>query len=74
MKIELFLAQQNIERYEKLLEIASDEVLRRQIMNLLHDEQDRLSKCLSGNFCSKHWMKISMGFPASVFPARRLIS
>ena len=31
-------------------------------------------KCLSGNFCSKHWMKVSMGFPARVFPAPRLIS
>jgi rubrerythrin len=36
-----FLNQQNIERYSKLLDIASDETQRRQIQNLLAEEQDK---------------------------------
>ena len=37
MKIDAFIRQQNIERYRKLLTIASDE-MRRQIQNLLEEE------------------------------------
>jgi hypothetical protein len=39
--MERFLAQQHIERYRRLLEIVSDTVQRRQIQNLLSEEEDK---------------------------------
>jgi hypothetical protein len=50
MDSERYFNQQIIERYRKLLEIVSDRTQRRQIMNLLEDEEDkardmRRSKC-----------------------------
>jgi hypothetical protein len=50
MDSERYFNQQIIERYRKLLEIVSDRTQRRQIMNLLEDEEDRArdlrrSKC-----------------------------
>jgi hypothetical protein len=39
--IERFLTQQNIDRYLKLLDIASDGIQRRQIENLLEEERYR---------------------------------
>ena len=41
MDSERYFNQQIIERYRKLLEIVSDRTQRRQIMNLLEDEEDR---------------------------------
>jgi len=38
MKIDDFIHKQNIERYRKLLKIASDQIQRRQIENLLEEE------------------------------------
>ena len=50
MDSERYFNQQIIERYRKLLETVSDRTQRRQIMNLLEDEEDkardlRRSKC-----------------------------
>jgi hypothetical protein len=50
MDSERYFNQQIIERYRKLLEVVSDRAQRRQIMNLLEDEEDRArdlrrSKC-----------------------------
>ena len=39
MDLELFLNQQNISRYLKLLGLISDERQRRQVMNLLEEEK-----------------------------------
>jgi hypothetical protein len=39
-----FLNQQNIERYLKLLPVASDETQRRQLQNLLEEEWDKAAK------------------------------
>jgi hypothetical protein len=41
MDSECYFNQQIIERYRKLLEIISDRTQRRQIMNLLEDEEDK---------------------------------
>ena len=41
MDIERFLNEQNIRRYRKLLDIAADEIQRRQINNLLADEEEK---------------------------------
>jgi hypothetical protein len=41
MRIERFLNAQNIERYKRLLRIAPDETQRRQIQNLLAEEEDK---------------------------------
>jgi hypothetical protein len=41
MDSERYFNQQIIERYRKLLEIVSDRTQRRQIMNLLEDEEDK---------------------------------
>jgi rubrerythrin len=41
MNSERYFNQQIIERYRKLLEIVSDQTQRRQIMNLLEDEEDK---------------------------------
>jgi hypothetical protein len=41
MDSERYFNQQIIERYRKLLEIISDRTQRRQIMNLLEDEEDK---------------------------------
>jgi rubrerythrin len=40
--MELFVSQQNIERYRKLLEISTDEFKRRLIFKLLSEEQEKL--------------------------------
>jgi hypothetical protein len=40
MDIERFLNEQNIRRYRKLLDIADDEIQRRQIENLLAEEEE----------------------------------
>lgn len=39
-----FLNQQNIERYLKQLRIASDETQRRQLKNLLEEEEDKAAE------------------------------
>jgi bacterioferritin (cytochrome b1) len=39
--MERFIALENIKRYRRLLDFASDEIQRRQIMNLLVDEEER---------------------------------
>ena len=44
MGLERFLNQQNIERYSKLLDIVSDEIQRRQIKNLLAEEEDKANE------------------------------
>jgi hypothetical protein len=36
-----FLNQQNVERYRRLLELATDATQRRQIINLLEEEQEK---------------------------------
>jgi hypothetical protein len=41
MDSERYFNQQIIERYRKLLEVISDRTQRRQIMNLLEDEEDK---------------------------------
>jgi hypothetical protein len=41
MTLERFFNQQNIERYRKLLDIVSDQTQRRQIINLLEEEEDK---------------------------------
>ena len=41
MDLELFLSQQNIDRYLNLLRIVSDETQRRQIQNLLEEEREK---------------------------------
>jgi hypothetical protein len=42
-----FLYQQNIERYRRLLERATDATQRRQIINLLEDEQEKAGESLA---------------------------
>ena len=39
--MERFISQQNIKRYQRLLDIASDESQRRQIQNLLAEEEEK---------------------------------
>jgi rubrerythrin len=39
-----FFYQQNVERYRRLLERATDATQRRQIINLLEDEQDKANE------------------------------
>ena len=39
-----FIYQQNVERYRRLLERATDATQRRQIINLLEDEQDKANE------------------------------
>ena len=39
-----FLYQQNVERYRRLLERATDATQRRQIINLLEDDQDKANE------------------------------
>jgi hypothetical protein len=39
-----FLYQQNIERYRRLLERATDATQRRQIINLLEEEQEKVNE------------------------------
>jgi len=41
MSIEFFLNQQDIKRYQRLLDIASDQIQRRQIENLLAAEKEK---------------------------------
>jgi len=50
MDSERYFNQQIIERYRKLLEIVSDRTQRRQIMNLLEDEEDK-ARDLRGSKC-----------------------
>ena len=42
-----FFYQQNVERYRRLLERATDATQRRQIINLLEDEQDKANELLT---------------------------
>ena len=51
MTLERFFNQQNIERYRKLLDIVSDQTQRRQIMNLLEEEEDK-ARYLKPSECS----------------------
>ena len=44
MDLARFLNQQNVERYLRLLERATDATQRRQIINLLEDEQEKASE------------------------------
>jgi len=39
-----FFYQQNVERYRRLLERATDATQRRQIINLLEEEQDKVNE------------------------------
>lgn len=39
-----FLYQQNVERYRRLLERATDATQRRQIINLLEEEQEKVNE------------------------------
>ena len=48
MSIELFLSHQIIERYQKLLDVASDEIQRRQIQNLITEEKEKTSDLQRG--------------------------
>jgi hypothetical protein len=41
MDLERYFNRQNIQRYRKLLDIISDQTQRRQIMNLLEEEEDK---------------------------------
>jgi hypothetical protein len=41
MSLERFLTRQNIERYRRLLDIVSEATQRRQIINLLEEEEDK---------------------------------
>ena len=43
-----FFYQQNVERYRRLLERATDATQRRQIINLLEDEQDKANELQTG--------------------------
>ena len=51
MTLERFFNQQKIERYRKLLDIVSDQTQRRQIMNLLEEEEDK-ARYLKSSECS----------------------
>jgi hypothetical protein len=42
--LERYFNQQNIARYRKLLELVSDQTQRRQIMNLLEEEEYELAR------------------------------
>jgi hypothetical protein len=42
--LERYFNQQNIARYRKLLELVSDQTQRRQIMNLLEEEEYELAQ------------------------------
>jgi len=42
MNLELFINQQNIDRYMRLLDVISDETQRRQIQNLLEEERAKM--------------------------------
>ncbi len=44
MDLERYFNQQNIARYRKLLELVSDQTQRRQIMNLLEEEEYELAQ------------------------------
>ncbi len=44
MDLARFLNQQNVERYRRLLERATDATQRRQIINLLEEEQDKANE------------------------------
>jgi rubrerythrin len=44
MKLARFLNQQNVERYLRLLERATDATQRRQIINLLEEEQEKANE------------------------------
>ena len=48
MELDFFVTQQNIERYRKLSDIATDEPQRRLIFRLLAEEREKL-KQLEGN-------------------------
>ena len=47
MNLELYINQRNIERYLKLLEYVSDDTQRRQIANLLDEEQHRAEELVA---------------------------
>jgi hypothetical protein len=47
MNLERYINQRNIERYLKLLEHVSDDTQRRQIINLLDEEQDRAEELVA---------------------------
>ena len=44
MELARFLNQQNVERYLRLLERATDATQRRQIINLLEEEQEKANE------------------------------
>lgn len=44
MELARFLNQQNVERYLRLLEQATDATQRRQIINLLEEEQEKANE------------------------------
>ena len=44
MDLARFLYQQNVERYRRLLERATDATQRRQIINLLEEEQEKANE------------------------------
>ena len=46
-KIERYINQRNIERYLKLLEHVSDDAQRRQVANLLDEEQHRAEELVA---------------------------
>jgi rubrerythrin len=47
MELARFLNQQNVERYLRLLERATDATQRRQIINLLEEEQEKANELQS---------------------------
>ena len=48
MDLELFLCQQDIDRYIDLLKVVSDGTQRRQIQNLLEEEREKVQELQRG--------------------------